>query len=274
MGYYKNVKLRNNRMAFKVHKGKNRSDTFSVIGMIRLRNEELLLEDTLNHLSKFVDGIVVFDDASTDHSVNIAKSHESVIEVIVNRKWRKNTREWEETANRIYLLRRAKRYKPKWFIYIDADERLEGDVREFIESASDDVEAIRVSLFDAYMTKDDCLPYKKGEQLYNFRTYFGIERRDIIMIWRNKRGVGFIGRDQREPKGFTQDVVTRFYCQHYGKSLSISHWDETCNYYIDNFPKYREKWQNRVGKAIHERSDFDTELLKWQDMKKHGGKKI
>src|SRR5687768_7262461 len=33
-----------------------------VVGMIRMRNESLILQDTLDHLARYVDAIVVFDD--------------------------------------------------------------------------------------------------------------------------------------------------------------------------------------------------------------------
>jgi hypothetical protein len=46
---------------------------YKVIGLVRERNEALILKDTLDHLSQYVDGIVVYDDASTDNSVDIAK---------------------------------------------------------------------------------------------------------------------------------------------------------------------------------------------------------
>jgi hypothetical protein len=31
-------------------------------------------------------------------------------------------------------------------------------------------------------------------------------------------------------------VGTGLYCQHYGKSLSVDHWEETCEYYMRHFP--------------------------------------
>ena len=46
---------------------------YKIIGLIRIRNESLILKDTLDHFSKFVDGIIIFDDHSFDNSVSIAK---------------------------------------------------------------------------------------------------------------------------------------------------------------------------------------------------------
>jgi hypothetical protein len=59
-------------------------------------------------------------------------------------------------------------------------------------------------------------------------------------------------------------VVNSGYVKHYGKSISISEWESTCDYYIKYFPNYSEKWKKRKGKAIHSNlSDFDRPLITW-----------
>jgi hypothetical protein len=62
-------------------------------------------------------------------------------------------------------------------------------------------------------------------------------------------------------------LLTDFYCQHYGKSLSLDHWEETCDYYIKHFPfeTYGRKWLSRKGRAIHTQSDFMQPLYEWGD---------
>ncbi len=60
-------------------------------------------------------------------------------------------------------------------------------------------------------------------------------------------------------------VETGLYCQHYGKSLSIAHWEETCDYYVQHFPyeTYGAKWEARKGKGVHTLSDFGHRLHAW-----------
>lgn len=268
--FLKNVTLRNSRFNFRITQGKNKKKDIRIIGMMRLRNEELILQDSLDHLSQFVDGIIIFDDASTDKSVAVAKNHPAVLEVIENKKWRQFERAWEETANRSYLYKRAKRYWPEWFFYADADERFEGDIKEYLHHCPKDVAAIKVSLFDAYITSHDKEAYRGDQPLYNYRKYFGIEQRDIIMLWRNLPGIHFKRADLREPQGVDGKIVTKFYCQHFGKSISIAQWEETCKYYAENFPKYSQKWNARRGKAVHVLSDFGTKLYEWNEVKKRG----
>ena len=62
-------------------------------------------------------------------------------------------------------------------------------------------------------------------------------------------------------------METGLYCQHYGKSLSIDHWEETCDYYMRHFPfdTYGRKWRDRKIRAIHTQSDFMRPLYEWGD---------
>lgn len=242
-----------------------------IIGMIRMRNEALILKDTLDHLAQFVDGIIIYDDASTDASVSIAKEHLKVIKIIENDKWQSERAE-EETKHRQILLDATKKYNPEWLFYADCDERFEGNIRKYLLSEdSKNVDAIRIRLFDAYITSDDQDAYNDGE-LYDFRKYFGPECRDILMIWRNSANIKFEGLDKREPILRSSNVITKFYCQHYGKSLSIEHWEETCDYYSEHFPKYADKWRKRKGMAIHKQSDFNRKLYTWKSAKDHSVK--
>jgi hypothetical protein len=116
------------------------------------------------------------------------------------------------------------------------------------------------------MTPDDCAPYKPGQELLGFRRNYGPERRDILMLWRNRPEVFFAEGHEREPGGISR-LRTDLYCQHYGKSLSIEHWEETCDYYIKHFPfeTYGRKWLARKGQAIHTQSDFMRPLYAWVD---------
>ena len=241
------------------------------VALLRIRNEELIIKDTLDHLSEFVDGICVYDDNSSDKTLDIVRSHPAVVLIIQNMNWLpgKTNRLISETRHREILRQFAtKMFNPSWFFCCDADERFIGDIKIFFETPECDLKplAIRLSLFDAYMTVNDKKPFIAENELLGFRRYFGPERRDIIMIWNKFANAKFLGLDSREPT-VNCEVKTLFYVQHYGKSLSEEHWEETCDYYVNNFPRetYGEKWQNRKGKAIHEYSDFENPLYCWGD---------
>ena len=241
---------------------------YGLITLLRVRNESLILEDTLEHLSTFSDGIVAYDDCSDDTTLSILKQHPKVLAVIANPKWEPTIlgRLKSETSHRKKLMDLALTYQPEWLFCSDADERFVGDIRGFIDSPeSHGVDSVRVSLFDAYMTPEDHAPYRRGEKLLDFRRFFGVERRDILMMWRPSAGGHYKGLDCREPKLKRGRTITKFYAQHYGKSLSLRHWEDTCDYYVNHFPyeTYGKKWEARKGKGVHERSDFDTPLYPW-----------
>jgi hypothetical protein len=215
-----------------------------------------------------VDAIVAYDDASSDETVEILRAHPKVALVVTNETWEQDiaARKLAEGRHRGLLLELAREQLPHdWMLCFDPDERITGDFRGFVEGLSNDpCDAVRVRLFDAYMTPEDHAPYRQGLQLLNFRRFYGPEERDILMFWRNVPEIGFAEGDGRSPHGMT-GVKTALYCQHYGKSLSIEHWEETCDYYIRHFPfeTYGKKWMERKGKAIHTRSDFDRSLYVW-----------
>ena len=239
-----------------------------LVGITRLRNEALILPDTLDYLAGQVDAIVAYDDASTDETVDILRKHKSVAFVIANGAWEQDVaaRKLAEGRHRGLLLELAREAMQfDWAFCFDPDERVTGDLRGFVADFRDaETDAVRVRLFDAYLTPDDCAPFLPGCALLDFRRYYGPEERDILMLWRNRPEIGFAAHHGREPGGVT-NVSTGLYCQHYGKSLSVAHWEETCDYYIKHFPfdTYGRKWTERKGKAIHTESDFGRPLYPW-----------
>ena len=74
----------------------------------------------------------------------------------------------------------------------DADERVTGDLRvSQAGRGAHDCDGVSVQLFDAYMTPDDCAPYRPDQELLGFRRFSGPEQRDILMLWRNRPEVFF-----------------------------------------------------------------------------------
>ena len=239
-----------------------------LIGMTRIRNESLILPDTLDYLTDHVDAIIAYDDASTDETVDILRQHPKVALIVANQSWEKDVdaRKRAEARHRGLLLDMARAELPhEWMFCFDPDERVTGDLRSFVTGlAAENCDAVRVQLFDAYMTPEDCEPYRPDVPLIDFRRFYGPEQRDILMLWRNRPEIHFAEVHGRTPGG-TEQVKTDLYCQHYGKSLSVDHWEETCDYYLRHFPfeTYGRKWTERKGRAIHTESDFKRPLYEW-----------
>jgi len=238
-----------------------------IYGLLRVRNEQLIIEDTLDHLDRFcTGGIFVYDDCSTDSTPTICEKYPSVRKVIRGENW-DTERARAEFENRAAVLFEAKKNANEndWFVYIDADERIDYDWAN-LYYLNNDVIGIRMRLFDFYITPQDV-----GETYYN-RKYIGPEYRDILIAFRNLPTLQYSQMDQREViLGTDGKVLCEGYVRHYGKAVSIEEWEKTCDYYSDHFPMYSEKWRKRKGKAIHYKySDFGNELITWEERNEKG----
>src|ERR1700721_1316562 len=103
-----------------------------LIGITRVRNEALILRDTLN----YVDAIVAYDDASTDRTLEILGGHPKVVLIVTNQSWEADieARRIAEGRHRGLLLQMAREHLQfDWIFCFDPDERVTGDLRGFIE---------------------------------------------------------------------------------------------------------------------------------------------
>ena len=236
-----------------------------IIGLTRVRNEEEIIRETLDHMATFCDMIFVYDDCSTDKTSSICLSHPKVSKVISGLHWDKN-RKRAEWQNRSVLLDEAKRWSisKDWFVYLDADERIDYDFSK-LKDLPTEVIGIRMKLFDFYITPEDVNKH------YSKRRFCGPEYRNILMAYRNLATLDFSSPDQREVhlrhKG---TVLNEGFVKHYGKAVSVKQWEETCNYYSKYFPKYSAKWERRKGKAIHTCSSFGLPLITWNEKETKG----
>lgn len=230
------------------------------IGITRVRNEEQIIKSTLDRLSNHLDAVVVFDDASNDDTVNICMDHELVIDILENNYWAESpmVRHQLETTQRNHLYHHVKnKYQPDWVLYFDADEHIYFDD---VDWAGDRPYFFR--LFDVYITEED------KDKHFMERDWIGCEYRDIPMLFRPNMCSRFYNR---VPLGLTGAVMGGT-VKHFGKGISIDHWEETCDYYINHLyeigatgESISDKWRKRKGKAIHTQSDFGNPLIHWRE---------
>ena len=233
---------------------------------MKVRNEEHIIEDTLNIWGGICDGgIHVYDDCSQDGTVEICKNHSAVAEVVTSDLFDPD-RERAEWWNRKVVLHSARRFitHTDWICYFDADEQIE----EFDSTLLDNSECELISLmcFDPHITEEDKdLPQER----YRERKYVGQEFYPLPFFFRNTLDLDYFYQDQRLP--YVNFESTKQYMGgkllHWGKGISEEIWERKCDYYADVFgPKYSEKWANRRGKAIHTESDFGNPLVLWDDI--------
>ena len=230
-----------------------------LIGITRVRNEALIIADTLRHYLERCDHVLLYDDASTDDTAEIAAAFDRVT-VTRGQEWRQD-RTAEETRHRGLMLEQARAMGADWCLCFDADERLVGDLPDLT------ADGYRFRLFDGYLTDDRRALYDGGE-LADLPRMWGPEFRDILILFRvsNAR---FVGDDRREPVLSGRVDLAPVFVKHFGKCLSVEHWSETCAYYSTPLwpDRYRLKWEARKGKAIHTTvSDFGGALQTWGDL--------
>lgn len=237
-----------------------------IFGLIKVRNEAVIIKDTLDHWAKYCTaGIYVYDDVSDDNTVAICKAHPAVKAVIEGDIWDPD-REKAEWFNRQMVLLRAKQDAgdDDWFAYFDADEFI-FNFEDYQLFNDPEIKAIACRLYDFYITPED------EHKSYKERKWIGPEFRTIPFFFRNSPFLKYHLPDQRivtmEP-GI--QIPIHGDIKHFGKGISVEQWEATCDYYIRFWPKYSDKWRQRKGKAVHEdmRSDFGNPLIKWIDRMK------
>ncbi len=231
-----------------------------VAGITKVRNEEAIIQDTLDHFAEHCDAIFVYDDASTDATPDICEAHPAVQKVIRGKSL-DPVRPRAEFRNRQAALVAAQAHLPEWIFCFDADERVE------MPKGWQSYDAVKMKLFDFYITEED------KDLDYTQRRWLGPEYREILMLYKNTPFTRFQHYDQREMtirKG--QRVLRAGYVKHYGKAISVEQWEETCDYYSTWPEQYASKWANRKGKAIHTKSDFGRPLILWEEKDLYGAR--
>lgn len=230
-----------------------------VAGITKVRNESEIIEDTLDHFAELCDGIWIYDDASTDDTVDICLAH-PVVQRVIRGAALDPDRPRAEQRNRQAVLAAAQLRRPDWIVCFDADERIELPEEDWTQ-----YDGVRMKLFDFYITEEDV------DKRYDERRWMGPEYREILMMYRNLPGIKFQHRDQREMRlRGNVNILRAGYVRHYGKAISVDEWEATCDYYAEWPEPYSTKWKNRRGKAVHSKSDFGRPLILWEEKDLYG----
>lgn len=105
--------------------------------LLPARNAAADLPGYLESTESFADAVIALDDGSTDDTARILERSDLVKAVLSNPR-REGYAGWSDAANRERLLAAAAELRPRWILFLDADERLDPEdaaaLREFLES--------------------------------------------------------------------------------------------------------------------------------------------
>ncbi len=110
---------------------------YEIIVLIQTKNESKNVPEVLTHLNNFCDGIILLDDGSTDDTYE--KSNDKKLLVKAKKLYKGY---FDDLENRNQLLRIASFFKSEWFIFIDADERIDSrfcNIRKYANNNKNDV---------------------------------------------------------------------------------------------------------------------------------------
>jgi glycosyltransferase involved in cell wall biosynthesis len=110
--------------------------TGSIAVLVPARNAARQLPDWLASVERFADAVVALDDGSTDSTREILEQHPLVREVLTN-PVRATYEGWDDLANRQRLVDAARDIGARWYLFLDADERIDASdaaaLRGFLE---------------------------------------------------------------------------------------------------------------------------------------------
>ena len=111
-----------------------------VAALLPVRNGEPDLAGWFASVALVADVVVALDDGSTDATRSMLGS-EPAVRVLLTRPVRPNHTGWDDAANRRLLLEAAGELRPRWILWLDADERLAPDdalaLREFLNEEAE-----------------------------------------------------------------------------------------------------------------------------------------
>ncbi len=253
-----------------------------VIGLLRVRNEKMLIKEQVEHFASFCDQIYAYDDGSTDGTLEVLQDHPDVDGVFANpgaqpSKFprRDKTRiAWKMTRLFNFARKKSKATEKDWFAYADVDEKFEQKLIQAIPEivSQNKYDAVLCECYEFYLTDQDQDISYNGD-IESIRKYCGTEYRILPFLFRNISKV-FFATTAREPFGFDPERIwhSSFKTKHYGKAKGIDDYNQKQKWY----QKYRKAEMNTKYKytqsPIHKVSEGKSdlgELITWEYLQKH-----
>jgi len=231
-----------------------------IVAMMPVRNEaDRYLEEVLEHLSRWVDSIVVLDDCSEDHTVNLTQRFPKVI-VYKNDAPQFAT---DEPGLRAKLWQLTIKENPEWIVALDGDEvfedRIINEIRVLINQK--DYHTICFRLFDFWLSR----------QVYRIDGGWNPWEKSIVLMVRYNAGIqnSWLQREVhcgRFPQAY--EALPSYYSdirvKHYGWSRGEDHYSKYLYYRDKDLKVFGEirPFTNSVQLPFAK-----IQLEEWQDAK-------
>jgi len=216
-----------------------------LIGFMQIYNEVIKgnLRRCLESMSSYCDEIVIYDDASTDNSIEVAKQFTDLIIEGEKNEWGK------EAEHRQQLLELALKHNPDWIFWLDADEvieqRGESELRKLCESGDKDSYAFHeINLWRTPV-------FYRIDNFYNDGWFCRLWKNTGELYIENKPGL----HQRLVPQGLKNEGQSDLQILHYGFSSDTR--------IIDKFLTYRSHGQS--GHALWRLVDERTLSLRKSD---------
>lgn len=233
----------------------------TIVAMMPVRNESMrYLKRVLEHMSQWVDKIVVLDDCSEDDTVKLARSFEKAV---VYENERPLFAE-DESALRSRLWNLTIKENPGWIAAIDADEIMEDriidEVRFLIDQ--DYYDAIYFRVFDFWASQTHYRKDGGWDPWAKFWPFMVRYKPDINYFWPRKEIHG--GRFPSPCEGFAP-YYSDIRLKHYGWANEKEHYNK--------FLFYRQKDLKLFGNIRpHTQSIMispkSTDLEEWKESRR------
>ena len=120
---------------------------YNLIAGITTKNEEWIIDKTLNAVTQFCDKVVVYDDGSEDKTEEICKSYDKVV-------WKVRAPHdpliREEAKQRLELINILGNYDPDYVLLLDADEIPTPSIVAFMDNINEDVNLLRARMINLW----------------------------------------------------------------------------------------------------------------------------
>jgi glycosyltransferase involved in cell wall biosynthesis len=149
-------------------------DAGSIAVLVPARNAAHQLPDWLAGVARFADAVVALDDGSTDATRDILERHPLVREVLTN-PVRGSYVGWDDLANRQRLVDAAHRTGARWYLFLDADERIDArDAAALRQFLAQEAQPGFAYGFEVFRMVEDAMHYDP-RSLWVFRLFSAVD---------------------------------------------------------------------------------------------------